>query len=166
MDYGFVRGEVVIEQENGPLITSKEGYNCYLIIVDEYSRHIWVFLFAGKSPPAETITKFLDAYGFKTGLRFVRTDQGGELAESTLFRKSISDAGYVLDRTGAGVSFQNGIAARSHRTLADMMRTMLIGANLLSDYWSHAIIHAVYVKNRLPHQALPGHITPFERYTS
>jgi len=46
-----------------------------------------------------------------------------------------------------------------------MMKTMLTGANLLSGYWLHAIRHAVYVKNRLPHQTLPGHITPFERYT-
>ena len=74
MDYDFVRGEVVIKQEDGPLITSKEGYDCYLIIVDEYSCHILVFLFAGKSPPTETITKFLDTHELTTGLHFIRTD--------------------------------------------------------------------------------------------
>ena len=141
---------MVIKQEDGPLITSKEGYNCYLIIVDKYSCHIWVFLFVGKSPSTETITKFLDTLGLKTGLRFIRTDQGGDLTKSTLFRKNIPNVGYVLERTGAGALFQNGIAEQSHRTLADMMRMMLTGANLSSDYWSHAIRHAVYVKNRLP----------------
>ena len=45
------------------------------------------------------------------------------------------------------------------------MRTMLSGSNLDSTYWSHAIRHAVYIKNRLPHTALPGYITPYERYT-
>ena len=47
-----------------------------------------------------------------------------------------------------------------------MMRTMLSGANLSSDYWSHAIRHAVYIKNRLPHSALQGGITPFQAYTN
>jgi len=46
------------------------------------------------------------------------------------------------------------------------MRTMLSGANFSSDYWCHAINHAVYIKNRLPHSALPGHITPFQIYIS
>ena len=36
MDYGFVRGEVVIKKESVPLITSKEGYNYYLLTVDTY----------------------------------------------------------------------------------------------------------------------------------
>ena len=51
VDYGFVRGKTAFKKEDGPLLTSKDGYNCYLLIVDEYSRHMWVFLFANKSPP-------------------------------------------------------------------------------------------------------------------
>ena len=46
-----------------------------------------------------------------------------------------------------------------------MMRTMLSGANLSSTYWSWAIRHAVYVKNRLPHASLPNNHTPFQGYT-
>jgi len=42
---------------------------------------------------------------------------------------------------------------------------MLKGVKLDSSYWSHALRHAVYIKNRLPHSALPGHITPFHRFT-
>ena len=53
MDYGFVRGKSVTKGEDGPLISSKDGYICYLLIADEYSRHLWVFLFAGKNPPID-----------------------------------------------------------------------------------------------------------------
>ena len=165
MDYGFVRGNTTIKNETGPLITSKEGYNCYLLIADEYSRHLWIFLFADKKPPVATITSFLGTHGLKSGLRRIRTDQGGELSGSTAFRSCVNAAGYTLEVTGAGASFQNAIVERPHRTLANMMRTMLSGANLPSTYWSYAITHAVYVKNRLPHSALPGRITPFQRYT-
>ena len=134
MDYGFVRGNDTVKNKEGPLITSNDGYNCYLMIIDEFSRYMWLFLFADKSPPIDTIKNFLDTNGLKDGLRQVRTDQGGELSRSTKFRKTILDAGYTLERTGAGASFQNGIAERPHRTLADMMRTMLARSNLSSQY--------------------------------
>jgi hypothetical protein len=95
----------------------------------------------------------------------VRTYQGGELAKSALFRKVIKEANYNLEPTGVDSSFQNGIAERPHRTYADMMRTMLSGANLSSKYWSWALLHAVYIKNRIPHTALGNKTTPFEKYT-
>ena len=165
MDYGFVRGKTTFKNEDGPLLTSKDGFNCYLLAVDEYSRHMWIFLFSNKSPPLSTIKSFLSTHGLKSGLRCVRTDQGGELAGSIAFRKCIALAGYTLETTGAGASFQNAIVERPHRQLANMIRTMLTGANLDSTYWSHAIRHAVYIKNRLPHTALPGHLTPYQMYT-
>ena len=78
----------------------------------------------------------------------------------------MNTSGYNLETTGAGASFQNAIVKRPHRTLADMMRAMLSGTNLRYQYWSHAIHHALYVKNRLPHQLLPDKVTPYERSTS
>ena len=63
----------------------------------------------------------------------------------------IAESGYTLETTGAGAYFQNVVVERAHRTLADMMRTTLSGANILSDYWSFALRHAVYLINRLPH---------------
>ena len=65
VDYGFVRGKEIFESEDGPLIANKESYNCYLLVVDKYSRHLWVFLFADKSLPIEIITNFLSIYGRK-----------------------------------------------------------------------------------------------------
>ena len=142
MDYGFVRGNDTIKNEHGPLITSKNGYNCYLMIVDEYSRYMWLFLFSDKTPPIVTTKSFLNTHSLKDRLRHIRTDQGGELIKSTEFRQKNLNAGYTLERTGAGASFQNSIAERPHRTLAAMMRTMLAEANPSSKYWAHAIKHA------------------------
>jgi len=124
-----------------------------------------VFLFANKSPPIQTIKIFLSTHGLNNGLRRIRSNQGGGLAKSKDFRQCILDAGYTLETIGAGASFQNAIAERPHRTLANMMRTMLTGSNLGSEYWSYALRHAVYIKNRLPHQALPKYISPFQQYT-
>ena len=55
------------------------------------------------------------------------------------------------------------MAERPNRTFGDMMRSMLHGANLGPEYWSWALLHAVYVKNRLPHRAMG--ITPYQAYT-
>ena len=73
MDFDFVRGKEITKNEDGPLITSKEGYNCYVSITHKFSRHLCVFLFANKSPPIATITPFLSTHGLKTGLRQVQT---------------------------------------------------------------------------------------------
>ena len=48
----------------------------------------------------------------------------------------------------------NGISERLNRTLLDMARTMLFGANLPSKLWTEAVSTAVYLKNRLPHSRI------------
>ena len=40
MNYGFVRGSTTIKSEVRPLVISKEGYNCYSLVADEYSCHL------------------------------------------------------------------------------------------------------------------------------
>jgi hypothetical protein len=69
---------------------------------------------------------------------------------------------YVLKTTGAHSSAQNGLAEKPNQDLARMMRSMLYGAGLGSQYWAYAIRHAVYLKNRLPHTSLQ-YVTPYEK---
>ena len=71
MDFGFFRGKSTIPTEKGPLVTNKDGYNCYLLVADEFSWRLWVFLFANKKPPVDTIVSFINTHVIKTGLRIV-----------------------------------------------------------------------------------------------
>jgi hypothetical protein len=64
--------------------------------------------------------------------------------------------GYKLEPRAADTSFQNGIAEFPNRTQADIMRSLLRSTKLGPEYWSWAIIHAVYLKNGLPHRATSG----------
>ena len=41
------------------MVKSFDGYEAYLLVVDETSRHVWVFLTESKEPPTETVTAFL-----------------------------------------------------------------------------------------------------------
>ena len=146
MDFGFMSA-----REGKELIKSHDGYNCYLLIVDLFTRYLWIFLSKNKHPPLQTVKQFLRTYGLKQGVRIIRTDQGGELSKSTLFRNVLQAAGYSIEVTGADNSSQNAIAERPHRTLANMVRTALENAALPYKYWSDALLHAAFVRNRLPH---------------
>ena len=118
LDYGFVIGKKTIKQEDALLLTSKCGYSWYLFIAYKFSSHLWVFLFTDKKPTITTMTAFLESCDTKTGLWWVCTVQGYELIKSADFRACIKKAGYTLEITGAGLSFQNTIVERPHHTCA------------------------------------------------
>ena len=165
IDMGFVRGtQFSYRDADGKLVTSLDGYNSYVIIVDRATRYSWVFLAKSKLPQIEPIKQFLLTHGSRTTTqRYVRTDEGGELWSCIAFQNMVREAGFILQPTASDASFQNGIAERPNRTLGDMMRALLFGANLGPEYWSWALLHAVYLKNRLPHRATGS--TPMLAYT-
>ena len=83
MDFGFMwssRSDYSRpDKRSDRVIASWDGYSSYLLIVDEASRFIWVFLTKSKDPPIDIIDKFLQKFGHADG-GCIRTDQGGELA--------------------------------------------------------------------------------------
>ena len=160
MDFGFMKGK----QDN---ISSRshDGYNSYLLIIDYYTRYLWIFLSKNKQPPIKVLHKFLRTYGQRQGIRTIRTDQGGELARSSAFQQAITEAGYSIEITGSDNSAQNGIAERPHQTLANMVRAGIENAGLHVKYWSDALLHAVYIKNRLPHKQFEYKHSPYEKLT-
>jgi len=167
MDFGFVRGSDFKENnEDGRIITSRDGYNCYLIIVDKYSGFTWIMLSDNKNPPLKFVKTFLDTHGDRNlPVRQVRTDQGGELWASNEFHKVVTESKFIMEPTGAGNPKQNGMAEAPNKTFGRLMRGMLYNAGLGSEYWSYALTHAVYVKNRLPHTRFKLQMSPYESLT-
>ena len=106
-----------------------------------------MFLTKDKKPPIEIVDKFLEHHGLNQGMQWVRTDQDGELAKSSEFRKILNKHNYILETTGSDASFQNAMAERPHRIYGEMMRTMLMASGLPNTYWSYAILHSVCIKN-------------------
>ncbi len=98
-------------------------------------------------------------FGLSNGI--IRTDQGGELIRSDDFRTTmLKEFDYVVERTGADSPSQNGGAEIYNNTLAVKIQTLLYGSGLPAQFWSAALLHAVYLHNRLVHLAT-GKI-PFE----
>ena len=160
MDFGFMKGK-----HDNISLRSHDGYNSYLLIIDYYTRYLWIFLSKNKQPPLKVLHKFLRTYGQRQGIRTIRTDQGGELARSSAFQEAITEAGYSIEITGSDNSAQNGIAERPHQTLANMVRAGIENAGLHVKYWSDALLHAVYIKNRLPHKRFDYKYSPYEKLT-
>ena len=93
-------------------------------------------------------------------IKSVRTDNGTEFCNDIL-REYFIKNGIRHQLTVPYNPEMNSRVERLHRTLVEMARTMLLEANCQEYLWAEAINTASYVKNRLPHKALPG-VTPNE----
>ena len=166
MDYGFMRASTPTfgkrNKATDRVVFSYDGYSSYLLIVDEASRYIWVFLTSSKDPPLDIVTSFLTHHGHPDG-GCIRTDQGGELARSFEFQDTVLRAHhYVVEPTGSDSPSQNGAVEIYNDSFGVKTRTLLYGAGLPAKYWSAALTHAVYLHNRLIHSETRK--TPFEGY--
>ncbi len=164
MDFGFMHASSSeyggSDKTRARVIKSWDGYSSYLLIVDEASRYLWVFLTKSKDPPIDIVETFLARFGHADG-GVVQTDQGGELARSTEFSDTIlRNHQYVIKPTGADSPSQNGAAEIYNTKLAVRMRTLLFGSGLPAKFWSSALLHAVYLHNQLVHTVTRR--TPFE----
>lgn len=153
VDFGFMKGSGYCKQdEEGRTITSIDGFQSYLLIIDRKTRYIWVFLTKSKKPPLAIFAQFLQEHGHPTAQnRTVRSDKGGELWGSQAFRDVVHKAGYIMDPTAPKAAFQNAKAERPNRNFGKTVRCLLYNANLGPEYWSFALLHAVFLKNRLRH---------------
>ncbi len=110
----------------------------------------------------DIVDSFLKKFGHEDG-GSIRSDQGSELAKSTALADMVlREHNYVVEPTGADSPSQNGAVETYNDKLAVQTRTLLYGANLPAMYWSVALLHAVYLNNRLVHTATKK--TPFEGF--
>jgi hypothetical protein len=71
MDFGFMCSSCLDysrpDKRTDCVIQSWEGYSLYLLIIDEASCYIWVFLASSKDPPLNIIDQILQKFGHKDG---------------------------------------------------------------------------------------------------
>ena len=154
MDFGFLRASTsdLTQPTQGCdcVVYSHDGFTSYLLIVDEASRYIWVFLTHSKSPPPNIIDEFLKTHGLPDG-GFIRTDQGGELAGSQAFLDVCGINHYKSKPTGSDTPSQNGPVEIYNNKFGARVRSLLYGSCLPAKYWSDALRHCMYLHNRLIH---------------
>jgi hypothetical protein len=143
-------------------VDSWDGFSSYLLIIDEASRYTWVFLTKSKEPLLDIIGRFLDRVGHRNGSS-IRSDQGGELARSFAYSDLLlRKHKYVVEPMDADSPSKNGAVEIYNAKLAMRTRTLLFGSGLPAKYWSSALVHTVYLHNRLVHTVT--RVTPFESF--
>lgn len=165
MNFGFLRASnfdyTRPDKSKDRVIQSLDGYNSYLLIVDEYTQHIWVFLCKSKEPPLDLVNLHMDIFGSRLG-GSIRCDQGGKLARSHNFVNQMTLRNYSVEPTGADNPSQNESVEKWNDILAVTVRVLLYGSGLPATFWSAALHHAVWLHNRRVHKA--AMMTPFEAW--
>ena len=162
MDLGFIRGpanlQAVVDREEEAqpkIIHSRQGYTCYLLIIDRKSRYMWVFPLKSRSVSIDLMDSFLAIHGnHQVQPRLIRTDGEGSLAESEEFRALLVKHKYLLQKTATDTSSQNGMVERPHQSLGAMVRCLLYASALPVQFWADALVYAIYITNRLYHAGI------------
>jgi hypothetical protein len=105
------------------------------------------------------LCSFIKKFGLAKGIIWI--DKGGKLTHSGEFRKTmLKEFNYIVEPMGTNSPSQNGGMEIYNNTLAVKVRTLLYSLGLPAKFWSVALLHAVYLHNRLVHSATG--INPFE----
>ena len=134
--------------------------NRYVITFScEVTRWVYVAFCQYKSQAKDRFKEFLDwvqKMGYKCNL--LNSDGGGEYTSNenakvlSEFQKICVDNNIEQNFTSAHTPAQNGIAERVNRTLVEHARCLLIDAGLSRKFWSLAVKHVAYCRNRFWHQ--------------
>ena len=144
---------------------SLSGAEYFLSFIDDSTRYVWVYFLKSKD---EVFSKFVEWKAMvetSTGrkLKILHSDNGGEYT-SNEFKAHVTAEGVRHELTIPKTPQQNGVAECMNRTLVEMARSMLIGANMPQTFWAEAISTAAYLRNRSPTKSIQG-ITPYEAWT-
>jgi transposase InsO family protein len=140
----------------GPVAYISISGNKYgLIIVDDYSRFIWVFFLQDKSETQEVLKKFLRwaQNEFDAKVKKMRSDNGTEF-KNTQVEDFLDEECIKHEFSAPYTPQQNGVAERKNRTLIEMARTMLDEYKTSDQFWAEAINTVCHATNRLYLQKL------------
>jgi transposase InsO family protein len=149
----------------GPVTPATPGGRRYfLLLVDDYSRYMWVIILGSKGEAALAIRRAQAAAEAECGrkLRVLRTDNGGEFTAGE-FASYCADEGVQRHYSAPYSPQQNGVVERRNQTVVGMARALLKQRGVPAIFWGEAVVTAVYILNRSPTKALNGR-TPYEAW--
>ncbi|KAF8672420.1 hypothetical protein HU200_049631 [Digitaria exilis] len=141
------------------------GNRYFLLLVDDYSRYMWISLLPTKNAAADAIKHIQAATERKSGKKVMalRTDRGGEFAAAD-FVKYCAELGVQRQLTAAYSPQQNGVVERRNQTVVGTARSMMKAKDLPGVFWGEAVTTAVYLLNRSSSKSTGGK-TPYELWT-
>lgn len=140
----------------GPLEPATPAGNRYFfLLVDDFSRKMWVYMLKTKGEAFEAFKKFkvMVENKMEHKIKTFRTDRGGKFC-SSVFNEFYEKSGITRHYTAPYTPQQNGVVERRNRTVVAMARSILKGMNMPLYLWGEAVRHSIYLLNRLPTRAL------------
>jgi hypothetical protein len=143
----------------GAVTPDFEGNRYVVTFTCELTRWCSVYFVKNKSDVKYRYQEFLDwvkLEGYK--VKKLMSDGGGEYTASenakviSSFEKISIENGITQNFTAAYTPEMNGISERTNRVLVEHGRTLLTDAGLSPLFWSLAVKHVAYLRNRLWHR--------------
>ena len=129
-------------------VSSINGSQYYLLMVDDTSRYVTVEFLKSKDQAAQKVKNYFTHLAVQGRTpKAIRIDRGREFVNDSLLEWLYS-RGMEVHITAPHSPFQNGVAERMNRTLEELARAMRLAADLPVFLWEQAIAHAAYVQNR------------------
>jgi transposase InsO family protein len=138
---------------------SKGDRKYYIIFIDDFSRHIWIY-FTKHHSEALFIYKTFSAMictHFDTSIRVFHVDSAGEYLSDAL-RQVLVKQGMLTQFSCPGAHAQNGAAEHKHRHVLKSAHALM---TIPPHFWAEAIFTTTYLINIQPSSTLQGS-TPFE----
>jgi transposase InsO family protein len=113
----------------GPITPATPGGKRYfLLMVDDFSRYMWLVLLSTKDEAEAAIRRIKAAAEVQSGctLRTLRTDRGGEFT-SRSFEEFCADRGVQRHLSAPYTPQHNGVVERRNQTVVATARSMLKG---------------------------------------
>jgi transposase InsO family protein len=142
-------------------VRARHGGNYFIIFIDDFTRFGHVYLISHKSEALDCFIRYTNLVGNKlsTKIKALRTDRGREYL-SEQFKDFCDEKGIARQLTIPYTPQQNGVAERRNITLFDMVRSMMVQANLPISFWGDALLTAAYILNRVPSKSVSS--IPYE----
>lgn len=134
-----------------------------MVVVDEFSRYTFVRLLSKKSDSTQEFINLIKNAQTQTGVKLEQINMdNGELKNNTI-NQFASDNGIEIIYTNPDSPHQNSIVERKNGHIISVAKSLLIGAQLPPCFWQLAVVHAVYVINRLVLKST-NNVTPLQLY--
>nr|GEX35074.1 retrovirus-related Pol polyprotein from transposon TNT 1-94 [Tanacetum cinerariifolium] len=134
----------------GPMrIASINGKRYVLVIVDDYSRYMWVHFLRSKDEAPEVIKTFLKRIIvlFQSLVIIIRTDNGTKF-KNQILKEFFDSVGISHQVSSIRTPQQNRVVERINQTLVEATRIMLIFSHAPLILWAEAIATAYFTQKR------------------
>ena len=147
----------------GPMRTASIGGNYYFMtFLDDYSHFSFVYFLKRRNEVPNVLIKFVNFVTNQKGksIKIIRSDSAQENVNRNVV-EFMENKGIQHQKPCPYTPEQNGKAEWLNRTLLDITRTLLSGANLDNEFWAEALHASNYLLNLRPSSSIDFKI-PYE----